>query len=94
MAKLFPCDIRRITTAKAEFTFAEVSWADISRGRSGKIATLYELIKGILGLAHVVRENAEEIHPNGHPLRTLSEWFVAALHGPIAVLNVILALGA
>ena len=94
VAKLFPCDIRRITTTDAELTFAEISWADISRGPSGKIATLYELIKGILGLAHVVRENAEEIHPDGHPLRTLSEWFVVALHGPIAVLNVLLGVGA
>lgn len=90
---LFACELRRVTTKLSELIFAEVYWADLSRGRTGKLATLYELLKGILGLGHIVRENAEEVHPNGHWLRTLSGWFVAVLHGPIAVLNVLLAAG-
>ncbi len=92
--ELFPCDIRKVTTKLSELVFAEVFWSDLSRGRAGKFATLFELAKGILGLGHVARENAEEIHPGGHFLRTLSGWFVTALHGPIAVLNAMLAVGA
>ncbi len=91
---LFPCHIRRVRTEDSEVVFSEVFWADLSRGRAGRFATLYELIKVVLGLGHIVRENAEELHPNGHWLRTLANSFVAALHGPIAALNLILAVGA
>jgi hypothetical protein len=91
---LFPCHIRRVRTEDSEVVFSEVFWADLSRGRVGRFATLYELILMVLGLGHIVRENAEELHPNGHWLRTLANSFVAALHGPIAVLNVLLVVGA
>lgn len=92
--ELFPCHIRRVNGEKSDLVFSEVFWADLSRGKSGILSTAYELIKGILGLSHAVRENANILYPNGHLLKSLSAAFVHALHGPIAVLNLLLAAGA
>ena len=92
--ELFPCHIRRVNREKSELVFSEVFWADLSRGRSGVLATAYELVKGILGLGHAVRENANILHPGKwNLLKLLSSAFVHALHGPIAVLNLLLAAG-
>ncbi len=93
---LFDCEIRKVETDQSTLVFAEVYWADLSRGRAGRLVTLYELIKGILGLGHLVRENAEELHPSTpkHWLGTLANLIVAMIHGPVAVLNLLLALGA
>jgi len=92
---LFDCELRRVETQASTLVFAEVFWADLSRGRVGQLATLYELVMGILGLGHLVRESAEEQHPGpkGHWLRSLANLLVATLHGPVAVLNLLLVAG-
>lgn len=97
---LFPCHIHRVTTHGSKVIFAEVFWADTSRSMGGRVGTLYELVKTILGLGYIVRENAAEKHPNPegwqkpYPaswIRRATNLFVTVLHGPILVSNIISA---
>jgi hypothetical protein len=98
---LFPCHIHRVTTRGSKVIFAEVFWADTSRSMRGRVGTLYELVKTILGLGYIVRENAAEKHPNpegwnkSYPaswIRRAANLFVSVLHGPILATNIVNAL--
>lgn len=98
---LFPCHIHRVTTKGSKVIFAEVFWADTSRSMHGRAGTLYELVKTILGLGYIVRENAAEKHPNPtgwqkpYPaswIRRAANLFVTVLHGPILATNIVNAL--
>ena len=60
---LFPCHTRTMRVASKELVFAEVFWADLSTGTRNWVFVLIELIKTILGLGYVVRENIEEKYP-------------------------------
>lgn len=93
-AKLYPVHTRKVTTDTDEITFAEAYWADISRGPQGQVRSVYELILLVMGLGHIVRENAAEIYSNPKsPPRVMANLFVYLLHGPISVLNIVFALG-
>ncbi|MCP5087302.1 MAG: hypothetical protein GY952_10930, partial [Rhodobacteraceae bacterium] len=98
---LFPCNIRRVTCTNNDCTdeepdslvFAEVFWGDLSRGGTGRIATLIELFRVIMGLGHIVRENTEEIPGTPTIVKKAANSFVYLLHGPITVLNIVFVLG-
>jgi hypothetical protein len=90
---LYPCHIRRVKQGNDETIFAEAFWGDISRGSNGQVRGLIELFKLIMGLGHIVRENAAEIYDktNAFPRRA-ANFFVYLIHGPITGLNIALAL--
>ncbi|MCP5073397.1 MAG: hypothetical protein GY947_08905, partial [Rhodobacteraceae bacterium] len=98
---LFPCNIRRVTCTNTKcegedpdsLVFAEVFWGDLSRGGSGRIATLIELFRVIMGLGHIVRENIEEVPNTPALVKKAANAFVYLLHGPITVLNIVFVLG-
>jgi len=104
-AKLFPVHIRRIEPVAPDDAeqaqdvgdrkvFAEVYWADLSRGREGLLGTGYEFVKGVLGLGHLVRENADQLYPRWHPLNWMARLFVWTFHGPIIGLTALLSAAA
>jgi len=96
--KLFPCPIRRIEPVPAygkkksqatekPMVFAEVYWADLSRGREGLLGTGYEFVKGVLGMGHLVRESVDQFCTPRHLLNRLATLFVYAFNGPIMALT-------
>ena len=89
-AELFPCHIRRVETVpkddETDIVFAEVYWADLSKGATNIINSLIELLKLILGLGYVVRDNTAEKNPF-FLLRWASQLFVWLIHGPIMASN-------
>jgi len=91
--KLYPCHIRRVKQGKDETVFAEAFWGDISRGEMGQVRGLIDLFKLIMGLGHVVRENAAKIYdsPKAFPRRA-ANFFVYLVHGPITAFNIAIAL--
>lgn len=105
---LFPCHTRTVTANGTEIVFAEVFWADLSTGARNWIFVLIELVKIILGLGYVVRENINEQYPKnlydprmrkqvppsrfGVSLRRATFAFVNGLHGPILSSNLTCAL--
>ncbi len=91
--KLYPCHIRRVKQGGDETIFAEAFWGDISRGSTGQVRGLIELFKLIMGLGHVVRENAAEIYENPKATpRRAANMFVYLIHGPITAFNFAIAL--
>ncbi len=90
---LYPCHIRRVKRGNDETIFAEAFWGDISRGSTGKVRGLIDLFELIMGLGHIVRENAAEIYrdPKAAPRRA-ANFFVYLVHGPITAFNVVLVL--
>ena len=91
---LYPCHIRRVKQGKDETVFAEAFWGDISRGAEGQVRGLIELFKLIMGLGHIVRENAADIYDDPKAiLRRSANFFVYLIHGPITAFNIAIALG-
>lgn len=90
---LYPCHIRRVKHGGHETIFAEAFWGDISRGSTGKVRGLLDLFELIMGLGHIVRENAAEIYddPKAAPRRA-ANFFVYLVHGPITAFNIVLVL--
>ena len=60
----FPCPTRHVVENESgnETLFAEVHWADLSKGPTGVFSTLLEGVKTVLGLGYVVRANVREVH--------------------------------
>jgi hypothetical protein len=89
-AELFPCHIRRVDTVPSDddtdIVFAEVYWADLSKGATNLINSIIELLKLILGLGYVVRDNTAEKNPF-FLMRWASQLFVWLIHGPIMASN-------
>lgn len=90
---LYPCHIRRVKRGGDETVFAEAFWGDISRGSTGQVRGLIDLFELIMGLGHIIRENAAEIYddPKARPRRA-ANFFVYLVHGPITTFNVAIAL--
>ena len=100
--QLFPARIRRYRHNDAEGNLlhervvADFYWGDVSNIASGVAGLLLAILKTILGLCHVVRENAASVFPGegiNAWIRKLANSAVLAIHGPIAAINVILIIG-
>ena len=91
--KLYPCHIRRVHRGNDTTVFAEAFWGDISRGAQGQVRGLIDLFELVMGLGHIVRENAAEIYDKraAWPRRG-ANLFVYLLHGPITAFNLAIAL--
>lgn len=73
---------------------ADFYWGDIS-GTGGDLwRVLLGFVKIVLGLAHVLRENAQSVWPGGKGadpwMRRLASLAALVLHGPVLALNLIL----
>ncbi|MBX2847344.1 MAG: hypothetical protein KTR16_03420 [Acidiferrobacterales bacterium] len=88
----FPCHTRRIKLDESEVVAAEVFWADLSKAVSSRFRTLIDLVKTVLGIGYVVRENGLEKRPDDDWVRKITFAFVEVMHGPILVSNIINAL--
>ena len=93
----FPCHVRRYCEKNSpddpHTTFAEVYWADLSRGDEGVIKIFYGLLKTILGLGHILRAGAKQYFGDDKVSQRIANLISYILHGPIAGVNVALALG-
>lgn len=59
----FACHTRHISEPSGNETkMAEVHWADLSKGPTGTISTIVELISTLLGLGYIARANVREVH--------------------------------
>jgi hypothetical protein len=82
-----------------ERVIADFYWGDVGGFKASAPQTLIGLTRVMLGLAHVVRENALSVFPvaetgrRGAFLRGLARFAALAIHGPIFAANIILALG-
>jgi hypothetical protein len=82
-----------------ERVIADFYWGDVGGFKASLPQTLIGLGRVMLGLAHVVRENALSVFPvaetgkRGTFLRGLARFAALAIHGPIFAANIILALG-
>jgi hypothetical protein len=85
--------------AANERVIADFYWGDVGGFKASVPQTLIGLGRVMLGLAHVVRENALSVFPvaetgrRGAFLRGLARFAALAIHGPIFAANIILALG-
>ena len=100
--QLFPARIRRYRhnddegNLLQERVVADFYWGDVSNIASGVAGLLLAILKTILGLCHVVRENAASVFPGegfNAWIRKLANSAVLTIHGPIAAINVILIIG-
>ncbi len=101
--QVFPARIRRYrqndeATGKLlqERVVADFYWGDVSNIASGVAGLLLGILKTILGLCHIVRENASSVFPgNGWNswIRKIANSAALTIHGPIAAINVVLILG-
>ncbi|MGL4489092.1 MAG: hypothetical protein ACRCU5_06570 [Rhizobiaceae bacterium] len=104
LRQLFPARIRRYRhnddnngQLLEERVVADFYWGDISNIASGLPGLLLGTWKTILGLSHIIRENALSVFSQND----WHDWFMrrtaalAALtiHGPIAAINIVLLLG-
>jgi hypothetical protein len=82
-----------------ERVIADFYWGDVGGFKASAPQTLIGLGRVMLGLAHVVRENALAVFPvaetgrKGALLRALARFAALAIHGPVFAANIILALG-
>jgi len=61
--KTFACHTRQISEPSGNETkMAEVHWADLSKGPTGTISTIIELMSTLLGLGYLARANVREVH--------------------------------
>ncbi len=100
--QLFPARIRRYRnnakdgTLLEERVIADFYWGDISNIASGVAGLFLGILKTILGLCHIVRENALSVFPGSGVnayLRKVANSAALVIHGPIAAINVVLVLG-
>jgi hypothetical protein len=94
--KRFPCNIRRVQNETYSNSFAEVYWADLSRGGANRITALFDLFRTTLGLGYIAIANAEE-YANGITeskkyTLALTHIVVGAIHGPAAVISVLVGM--
>ena len=100
---IFPARIRRYRHNSSEGALldervvADFYWGDISNIASGLIGLVFAVVKTILGLSHIIRENAWSVFPgtsfNHRLLRGMANGAALTIHGPIATINVFLLLG-
>lgn len=102
--QVFPARIRRYRRINEsskrppdERVVADFYWGDISNIASGLPGLLLGLWKTILGLSHIIRENAFSVFParEGHDwvMRRLAGFAALTIHGPIAAINIVLLIG-
>ena len=100
--QLFPARIRRYRnnakdgTLLEERVIADFYWGDISNIASGIAGLFLGILKTILGLCHIVRENALSVFPGSGVnayVRSVANSAALVIHGPIAAINVVLVLG-
>jgi hypothetical protein len=102
--QVFPARIRRYRQVKNQSTeilhervVADFYWGDISNIASGLPGLLLGLWKTILGLSHIIRENAFSVFPakGGYDwvMRRLAGFAALTIHGPIAAINIVLLIG-
>lgn len=93
---LFPCRVRtyeRQTGTRSrgnERVIADFYWGDVTNIGAGNTGLVMGLIKTILGISHIIRENASDLFADAPFARKMSNAFVKILHGPIAALAVII----
>lgn len=92
---LFPCHTRRVRTkAGDEMMFAEVHWSDISRAPVGVLATLFDMLRLILGLGYLALDNVQNnVNFRRSPIPLLVWLFVFVFYALIAPINLLLASG-
>ncbi len=100
--QLFPARIRRYryndSSGKLleERVIADFYWGDITNIATGIVGLFLGILKTILGLCHIVRENALSVfHGDGFNryVRKVANSAALVIHGPIAAINVVLVLG-
>ena len=102
--QVFPARIRRYRhnddkSGKLlnERVVADFYWGDISNIASGLPGLLLGILTTILGLSHIIRENALSVFPgNGAyewTMRRIANMAALTIHGPIAAINIVLLLG-
>jgi hypothetical protein len=104
LRQVFPARIRRYRHNEnnegkllEERVVADFYWGDISNIASGFAGLLLGIWKTILGLSHIIRENAFSVFPgNGWyewGMRRIANLAALTIHGPIAAINIILLMG-
>jgi hypothetical protein len=102
--QVFPARIRRYRhnddnsgQLRNERVVADFYWGDISNIASGIFGLLLGIWKTILGLSHMIRENAlSSFGSNSRHdwlIRRISGCAALTIHGPIAAINIVLLLG-
>ena len=101
--RIFPARIRRYRHNSPEGTLldervvADFYWGDISNIASGLIGLVFAIVKTILGLSHIIRENAWSVFPTNsfyhRFMRRVANGAALVIHGPIAAINVFLLIG-
>lgn len=80
-----------------ERVVADFYWGDVSGTGQDLLRMVSGFLRVVLGLSHVVRENARSCYPHADRqdalLRRLAEWAVLAIHGPIVALNLVILAG-
>ncbi|MEM9043139.1 MAG: hypothetical protein AAGC81_00480 [Pseudomonadota bacterium] len=87
---VFPCHIFHRTTQSSDEVYAEVYWADVAKTSHKLLGILLQLFQVILGLAHLVRESAQQCYRSDWLSRNLALAGVWIMHGPIAAINSII----
>lgn len=76
---------------------ADYYWGDISGTGQDVLRVITGFLRVVLGLSHVVRENAQSCYPAATPrdrrLRRLANAAALIIHGPIVALNIVILAG-
>jgi hypothetical protein len=102
--QVFPARIRRYRhnddnsgQLLQERVVADFYWGDISNIASGLPGLLLGIWKTVLGLSHIIRENALSVFSGNdwHDwlMRRIAALAALTIHGPIAAINLVLLLG-
>lgn len=85
------------TTVKKERVVADFYWGDVSGTGQDLLRVLSGFLRVVLGLSHVVRENARNCYPRATGLdlwlRRLAGTAALVIHGPIVALNLVILAG-
>ncbi len=104
LRQVFPARIRRYRhnddnsgQLLEERVVADFYWGDISNIASGLPGLLLGIWKTVLGLSHIIRENALSVFSGNdwHDwlMRRIAALAALTIHGPIAAINIVLLLG-
>ena len=90
----YPCQMRRLKRGDDDLLFAEVHWADLSAAPNGLFATVFDLLRLILGLGYLALDNVENNGGSGWGLiRCLVHIFVWIFFLILAPINALMFVG-